>query len=366
MAWPSAIALLNNSGTGFGNAGTIDAATEQFAFIGRVWWPDRADTSKDISHIHFRAGAVASFNASSQYRVSLQDVSLTAGPPLQPDGVVDQSFTSAAGVGPTANSWNRVALDTNRTVTPGELLAVVFDYAAFTSTSSIVIQAPFTSATMLRGAQLDCVLYTGSWAVQAYAPDVILEFSDGTYGTFYQSMPATAANGRTFNSGSTGSGGLTNGDERGLEYTPDVTVKADGCFVDMQIASGGNCELVLYEGTTVVETITIDSNAINAASSYRRSFYPFSQQRTLTAATLYRLMLKPTTANNVSLSTVSVDNAAYAVLFFGDNCAGNSRTDGGTFGTASTTEIPVMGFIISSIDDGAGGGASGPAHIIGG
>ena len=359
MIWPAPNVVRNNFATTTGTAFTIDASTEIGALIGRVWWPDRADTSKDISHIHFRAGAVT-MNAASQYRVSLQDVSTSAGPPIQPDGTADQSFTSAVGTGPTANAWNRVALSSNRTVSPGALLAVVFDYTAFTATTSIVIQGYFSSSTALRPLQTDVLLYTGSWASQAMVPNVIFEFSDGTYGTFYGLLAQTSGASRSFNSGSTGSGGGMNaGDERGLEWTQEVPVTIDGCWLDIAAASGADFDIVLYEGTTALETVSVDSNAIGAAASTKRTLIPFASTHNLAASTLYRLMVKPTTTNNVTLETATFDNANHRVVSFGTGAAGNSRVDAGSFGTPSTTELPMMGIVISAVHDGAGGGGSG-------
>jgi len=365
MDWPHQLATLNTQ-VGFGTAGTIDASAEKFAMTGRVWWPDRADTSKDISTVSIRVGAVSSFNASSQWRVSLQDIDTTAGPPIRPDGTVDQSFVSAAGTGPTANSWNTVTLSSNRTVTLGDLFAVVVDYSAFTSTSSIIIQGLNTAATGFRQLQTDCVLFTASWASQAFVPTVVFGFSDGTYGTFLNAAVNNVYNTRAFNSGSTSSGSLSTGDERGNEWVQDITMKADGCWMDINPASGADFDIVLYEGTTALQTITVDSNALQVAGSVRRTYFAFSgDPETLTAGNTYRLMVKPTTTNNVTIYTVTISDSNYRSLLFQDDVLGNSRVDGGSFGAGTNLEVAVMGLTICAVDDGAGG-ASGPAHIIGG
>lgn len=355
MIWPTQLAALNTQ-VGFGAAGTIDASAEKFAMTGRVWWADRSDTSKDISSVSIRIGAVSSFNASSQWRVSLQDVSLTAGPPIQPDGTVDQSFVSAAGAGPTANSWNTVTLSANRTVSFGDLFSVVVDYSAFTSTSSIIIQGLNTAATGFRQHQTDCVLFTASWASQAFVPVVVFGFSDGTYGTFMAAGVCNVYNTRAFNSGSTSSGSLSTGDERGNEWVQDITMKAEGAWLDVNPAANADFDIVLYEGTTAIATVSVDANALQASASVRRSYFAFGGAPvTLTAGNTYRLMVKPTTANNVTIYTLTVNSSSYRDLLLQDDVLGNSRVDAGSFGAGINTEVAVMGLIICSVDNGAGG-----------
>ena len=343
----------------------INDTAEKAAFVGRIWWPDRADVSKDITKVHFRAGAVT-FGGSSQYRLSLQDVSLTAGPPMQPDGTADQSVTPAAGTGPTANAWNTLTLGANRTVALGALVAVVWDYVTFTAGDSIVISGlrAATASAQMASHQAMGVLDTGSWAAVTCLPNVVFEFTDGTFGAFIVGHVFSAYNTRTFASNSTGSGGLNAGDERGLEFVPEVPMKVDGCFIGgLQVNAGATFDVVLYEGTTAVATVSCDDNTMLAVSTARQIFVPFAAEITLSTANTYRLVLKPTTTNSLVLSTITLSAAGHRVLCSGTNCAGNSREDAGAWGTADTTELPWMALSVSSFDDGAGGGV-GPGRSI--
>lgn len=350
--FPAKLANLNSS-IGLSTAATLDAAGETIDMFGRYWWPDRSDTSKNLTHIHVNIGAVASFNAASQWRVSVQGYDGAAGPPARGNGTIAASFTSAAGVGPTATSMNRVALAAPLAVTFGAKAVIRIDYAAFTATSSIIVRGLTSMSTNLRGIQQGASdNTTGSYVEVGVQPVAILEFDDGTFGTLYGFAPITALNTRTWSNTGSGSGGLTNGNQRGLEFTPQITFNAD--IIGVDIDADGDFEILLLEGTTLVETITIDANEV-AAATQRRSGFPLTQVRTFTAGTTYRVLIRPTTTTNISLSSVTVGSNAHRVLIAA-GWASNSRTDSGAFGTAVDTELPMIWFEFSGADDGTGSG----------
>ncbi len=344
--------VFNSITSGFASI-TLNTTDGVVAFIGRVWWPDATVTSKNLRTIGFRAGGVT-FGGASVYKVSVQNVSTSAGPPAQPDGVVDQSFISAAGTGPTPNVWNTVTLSADRTVARGDLIAICFSYDTFTAADSIVLQNVARIASNLSPIQHTTSQFTGAWAEASSGPNVILGFSDSSFGAFFGGYGLTTHNSRSFNSGTTGSGGFGTGDERCLEITPTEAVYANGCWIDINVASGGDFDIVLYEGTTVRETISIDANAIAAAGVIRRSYFPFSAEWKLTEGVLWRLAVKPTTTNNVTINSATLNDAGHRVIYGGTDFASNSRTDGGSFGTASTVEIPMMGFVLSAYEGGSG------------
>jgi hypothetical protein len=365
--WPGNPAMLNQgSGT---TSSVIDAAGEQFANCGRVWWADRADTEKVISKVHFRTGTVSGFGGTSaQWRLSLQDVSTSVGPIMQPVGVVDQSFTSEAATGPTSSAWNTVTLSSTRTVNFGDLLAVVIDYAVFDGSAVINIVYPANLTTGGRNNHGVAGLYTGSWAEVSGLMNFLLEFDDGTFGMLFGSLPYTTFNTRTFNVDTTdpGSGAtLTRGDERGLQFVPEVPMAVDGMWFLCNVTSGGDFSVVLYEGSTAMTggTVAVDANAVGQTSTLRWMYIPFGGALTLSTANTYRLVLKPTTTNNATLHTLTLGAAGYRTVYGGTNIAGNARVDGGAWLTADTTEIPIMMLSVSAVDDGAGGG--GLAQLVG-
>jgi hypothetical protein len=242
------------------------------------------------------------------------------------------------------------------------MVSVVFDFVTFTAADSIILRGLSSMSTALRGTISSAALFTGSWADQAVQPALLLEFTDGTFGTVGLSVPAQVYNTRAFNLDTTGTGGgLNAGDERGLEFTPEVTFRSDGVQIDLSVASGADFEVIAYSGTTPLSggTITVDNNATAVAGTLRRGIYYWTQELTFTAGTTYRVAVRPTTTNSVTLSTITLNDANHRVIYGGTSIAGNSRADQGAWGTPSTTEIPMISLLVSSLDDGTGSGGGG-------
>lgn len=350
MRWPYLRDLDPNYtwAAGFSTAITLDASTEMGAFTGRVWWPGRSGT-KDIRKVHFRCGAVT-LNAASSFRVSLQDLSATVGPPMNPDGVVDQSWVTAT---LSANAWNVSGnLSADRTVAFGALLAVVFDYATFTAADSVVISALSNSAvsTAPMNQQAMSLLNTGVWGIAACMPNVILEFSDGTFGTLYGTTPVATVTTITWSN--------TAGDDaRGMEFSVPFPCKVDGFWIAIAAATTGTFEVSLYDGTTPMTngTVSFDSD-VQASTNGRIMFCPFPAELELAAGATYRLAVRPTSADNVNIYGLDLNDAAHRAVYGGPDISYNTLTDGGGWGSPLTTRVPVMALNISSLDDGAGGG----------
>lgn len=342
------------------SAGVIDATGEKFSFVGRVFIPSRG--TKSIRKVGFLFGTVTKAGGSA-LTVSLQDVSLASGPVIQPDETQDQTVAIAnADASFASNTWYQTgALSADRSVTHGDLLAVVIEYDGSGRLGSDAVN--FNSTTHSEtGESLEgcCALKTGgSWSMPTYLPNVILEFSDGTFGGLEYNWPMSASSSVAYNSGSTP-------DEYCMEFQVPWACKVDGYHIMCALASGANCEVVLYDGTSAMTggTIAVDANALTAAGSTRWLTGLFAAQITLSANTTYRLALKPTTANSATLYYFDVSAAGHLTAHaFGTTGVINSRTDAGSWGTATATRRPFMCLKFSSFDDGAGGG--GGANNIG-
>lgn len=351
--WPGNLDdILPEGGTPAMGTATISAAAHLLAMIGRVHWADYAQHSARQIRIGF--GAITAGTAT--FRFSLQDVSLTAGQPARPDGVVDENATIATS-GLTQNAVNTSAnLSADRVLAEGALIAGVFDFSSFTSGASVAIRGLGTIGASANRAlhQALCVLSTDSgatWTAQAFLPTLVLVADDGTLGYIRGGYFLSTINTRTFNSGSTGSGGLNAGDERGLEWVQDVTQKVCGARLHITVSGAtSDLDVVLYEGTTAVATVSVDANSTLTNSA--RTLDVWWAPITLTAGLTYRLILKPTTANNVSLISATLSAAGERAFLHGTAAGGNSRTDAGAFGTLDTTEMPMIALWISHIDDG--------------
>lgn len=349
--WPHT-ALINSNTLGTSQI-LLDASDEKGAMIGPVWWPEDGDTTKNLTHIHWRSGA-GTLGGSSQWQLSCQNVSLTASP-MQPDGTVDQYHLAAVGVAPNNNAWNRNALNTARTVTRGELLAIVLEYVTFTSGDLLRIAGGFTSSTLLRPLQTDMALYSAAaWTSVGGTIIAVLEFDDGSFGTIYGSFPYTNASvGDNYNNATTGGTGIAAGDERGIEVYPPFPMPVEGFWGEVYIAgNSSDFDIVLYEGTTALVTVSVDASAIVVTGSARRFVVPLPALQLLNPALTYRLMIKPTTANNVRFQYFTLDDAAHRVLHGGMAIAGVTREDGGSFSSPITTVVPLLGFVLAGGDNG--------------
>ena len=349
---------------GFDSTLLMDASTDSAAMIGRVWTPNRG--SKSIRKIGFLFGTVVKA-AGTDVRVSLQSVDLAAGPPGRPDGVVDQFITIAdSDAGYVTNAWYQTgALDADRSVTYGELLSVVWDFnGTWVTADSTIIRVPGSTTSPGTINSTLGVLFTGaSWAAATGALNVILEFSDGTFGTLMGAHPCSSLGTQVFNSGTAGS------DEWALQFSFPVEVKVDGAWAILALPSGADFNILLTDaaGTAVsgFSTVSVDQGSIGSTSS-RGIYVPFSSEVTLAANTTYYLSIQPTTTNNVTLYTFSVSAAGHLDCHEGGQsfCLAG-RIDGGAWAAPTLTSRPFIGLSVSSIH-GAGGGVLRNAGTSGG
>jgi len=339
------------SASGFSFTATlIDASTEKIAFIGRVETKDR--TAKSIRKVGYLAGTV-SLNASSTITTSIQSVSTTTGPPAQPSGTVlgatnNGTVTEAAATFST-NTWHQTgALGEDVSVSYGDLIAVVVEYGTFTAADALNLRHLSASSSVQHATTL---LFTGSWASQTVNANIILEFSDGTFGTLAGALPMSAIAAATYNSG-TGSA-----DEYALEFSAPFPIKVDGAMLSCYGSSGSSdFEIILYSGTTALETVAIDGNTLGTTSGTRPLHVVFSQAHSLSANTTYRIALRPTTANAVNLHIYDVASAGHLDAHsLGASCCLATRLDSGAWSTVSTRR-PLIFVKASAFDDGAGGG----------
>jgi len=326
----------------------IDATGEQHAWVGRVWNKDQA--TKSITKVGFLPGTIVSAGGSG-LRLSLQDPDLTTGNPARPDGTQDQTVDFLASA-LTSDTWYQtLALSASRSVAYGEPLAVVLEYDAGgrLGSDAVNVKSPARSGstgvppTVMQG------LLTASWAAVAVVPNILLEFTDGTFGTLNGAVALATLGSDTFNSGSAF-------DEVALEFTVPFACKIDGAWLLMRAASATrNFDIVLYQGTTELVSVSIDAETLRsyAFEHMEVSFAP----QTLAPATTYRLALRPTTTGSNELLWMTVAAAGHWQAHQVDlSWAYNTRVDAGAWGTADATKRPIGGLRFCAFDNGAGGG----------
>ena len=335
--------------------GTIDAATEQFAVI------FQAPKAGTLAKVRWRFGTVAR-DAATVLRVSFQNVSLANG---DPDGAVDQYRAIAAGdiVSDTVKQSGLITSDgtdggVKRTVTRGELLACVFDYTTFVAGDSIVFQA--VTLGVRQGPSLFCYpdAYAGTWAKSYSGSMLSLEYDDGTYAQMIAVFPAFAASTTvSFKSDS-----ATN--VIGLKFRFPFPFKLGGCWLGVDL--DGNADIVLYDAAGSTTLASLDKDVRSQASG-QTTFSLFTAEYTGVKATDYVLAVKPTTTTALSLGYIDVTAAAEL-----DQMGGGQAFHYATASTPATyadftpttTRRPMIGLLVTALDDGAGGGGGFP--ILGG
>jgi hypothetical protein len=340
----------------------MDASTEKLAIVGCVWHPTVKTGTINIRKVHFRVGALT-FNAASTIRVSLQNVSATAGPPYQPDGSQDQIYDFASGAGLTANAWNATGnLSADRTVSMSATniadansrwVAVVFEFQAFTAADSLVLSA--MSANSGNGALEHLIggsmlLNTGSWAIaNCQASVVALECDDGSFAFLTGSRPVSAISSATIGSGSAIRAA-------GMKFRFPMEVQIDAIGLMLTVQNGADGDLILYDsdGTTVLASVAVDNDAVFSTAA--RVAVGQIPAITLAANTYYRLVFVSSTATTATMNYVEVNTAALMDGFVGgQNFHWTQRDSGGTW-TDTTTRRPLFAMKLCSVHDGTGGG----------
>jgi hypothetical protein len=338
-----------------GQSSGIDATGEMYAWIGSVWWPDRSVTSRDIRRARFQFGAVVKAGGSG-LTFSLQNLDLTNGPPGRPDGTQDQTAAIANGNAAfvTSGYITTADLSADRTVNFGDRFAAVIEYdgAGRLGSDSFEIRHITTANT----GDGPATFLGGAWARTDAANGIVFEFADGTSGLLLPSGPWASG---TIASASLNTG--TTPDEVAMQFTPDFKCKIDGAWVGVNLSSGANFDIVLYEGTTALRTVSFDGNTLKQ-TGYQVILAEFAEIE-LTPSTTYYVALKPTTATNTNFRALTAASAAIAEMWLGgDTVSFASRTDAGAW-TETDTRRMFAGVRISAIDDGSGGGGGGSGVI---
>lgn len=309
----------------------LDAAGEKKAFIIAI------PKSGTVSKIGFKTGTVTT---SQTLRVSLQTVDAATG---NPTGTLYGGSTAGTQASPASNTYYTVSFGTGATAVKGNIVAVVIEFDSTIGNLNID-----TVATIYANSFPYCNHYTTSWTKNTNIPLVALEYSDGSYADC-GGYPTSAVTYLSWNSGSTP-------DERALRFSLPFPSRLKGVWFRGSVA--GNMDIVLYQGTTVLISQSIDKDQTNQSGRYNK-FY-FNTTYNLAANTVYRLSLKPTTVTNISVFT-EFSFASQAIL---DSIDGGQqfyysyRTDAGAW-TDDTTKRYFMGLILDQFDDGTAVGGGG-------
>jgi hypothetical protein len=192
--------------------------------------------------------------------------------------------------------------------------------------------------------------------VGSIVPNIIVGFSDGTFGTLAEAFPCSAVNTHNVTS-------ATTPDEVALKFRVPTARSVIGGHIPIATnAAGRDFDMVLYEGTTALKTLSFDSETLNTTPAVHRQFF-FASETDMVTGVDYYFAMKPTQTGNVTTYSFDVANANHFQAHAGgtDWCWAD-RVDAGAW-SPTTTRRPFAGIITSRLHDGAGGGGQ---RVIGG
>lgn len=335
------------------SAGTMDAQDEKVAFIGYTRLANNATnkTFSNSSSILWNAGTTTFANAGTTLRVGLQDISTSAGPPVEPDGTFDVYDDLVGGTDTiTSGSWITSTMSSGtKTISHGDLIAIVLHMTARGGSDSVIarsIVGTYGTHNNLTHA------FTTAWSVGSSQPLAILSTDDGTLGCIdggHIGIP-TAYTAYTDS---------TNPDEYALAFQVPFN-----CTVDMltafinYVGATSDATITLYSdpfGTpTTMQSVNILGEQSASANAGRYGYYKIPETE-LNANTDYAIGLKATGAGNLILYHYLLPDASYrSILSGGTNLGECTRNNGsGAFSTPITgTRLPYLGIRISKLDDG--------------
>lgn len=361
---------------GGANTGTMDAAGEKYALIGQLFIEGRPAGAKTLStgKIWFRTGTCVFADVATTLDIGIQDVAIGAGPIAQPDGTFDVKTTLTGGAGLTTVAVNSPAMTSGtKSMTHGDLIAVVFDMTARGGTDSVTVlscdrnivrsadtQLPVTNAYIAAAWQTAATVGAGR------VPNVAIEFDDGTLGWLDMAPAFTAIATELFSDS-------TNPDERGLIFQVPWDCKIDELWaICGRTDANSDFTLKLYSdplGTpTLLASVAVLAENMGAATTQGFFTGLLASQISLTKNTDYAVTLLATGTSNARLATNTFFDEKFRKMWNGGTTVKKATRDGSTGAfTAETPAVtmPRVGVRIYSLDDGTGTGSGGGLKLAG-
>lgn len=358
VLWPSSTSLIN-AGGGLSTWTTLNASNLKAGQCGYLI--TAAYGTKALQNIHVLPGAITKAGG-TDLRVGIQSASTTTGPPIQADGTwlsSGNAYATIADSGLVANVWLRSGtVGGTLSMSPGTLYCLVAEPENYSGSDSILLRAMGMRTTPPLGVG---IAYNGSaWSV-ASANGIgihLLEFTDGTFGYLGATFPINATpTAVSFNSGSAN-------DEIALKVSPANTLGVVGiCAENPYSTSTGDADFVLYNGTTVMATASVDAQQFYGTATTVLFCAMFSSVQTLSSGNTYYAAIKPTSANNVRVVYSTAADAGYwAVASGGTATSYSARADGGSW-TDTTTRRPSIWLLVTGAGS-SGGGSTGGSFVV--
>ncbi len=329
---------LGYTALGFSNY-TFVNTTDQVEFIFQV--PDPADGTRSvtITQLGYRLSSVT--GTSPVMKISLQGVDASG----NPDGTIkgggspaSQTFTPAG-----TSTWNWVTLANPFAASAGDFLAIVIAYSSGTLNG-----ANTPMFTLICASSNNNVL---PYAIQNVAGTRTRQAQQAIYGF----QTASKAFGFPLMTQTATAFSTTN--ERALRFFFEQALVQSYKVVGVRLAlttpaAGKSVKVILYQGTTALQTVTWDSDAVAVNGSTRMVdlWFQDASLTTLFGGQEYRIGVQPQDAsNNVALHQLDVTTASDLEAYpGGQNWYLSTRASGGaTAWTDVLTSRPYAELIVS-------------------
>lgn len=334
----------------FNGLNPVDASGEKSGWI--------IQCPKDgvLNRVGFRLSTVAQAPVNG-LTVSFQDVGASG----VPDGTQDQTRLVPQG-DIVSNTFVTTGLITSdgtdtgakRTVTQGELLAIVVEFASFATGDNIIVSfsctGPFENRTQLGGFPY-AVTFTTSWAkdITTGMMNIALQYDDGTWEPITACIPAETAFSTAFNSSSSP-------DERGMKFIVPVAMRAVGVWCGCNIAgTTSTYKFHLYDSNDVeLASATLDpdvNRTTGASTAVQLYFNGVADSVELVQGATYRVTLEATGAGNLTIHGWIPDSSAFASATpWGEDAVMTTRTNGGAWTDETNGTYLGIGLLIDAID----------------
>lgn len=298
-------------------ANLLDASGEKFASV------LQASKTGSIRKIGLDFGTVTT---ATDTQVRIETVDLATGFPSGTLWATDTEVTVLAAAITTGVWVMTGALTADAVVTKGDFFAVV---VAPSGTPNYNVTAPYITQ-QTQGFPYNAHYAAGAWGMLLTNVGFAIEYSDGTYAYIPGSYPVQTITATNFNN-------TPNLVEVGLKFRLPFAFSMAGIWAHAIFA--GDCEIVLYDsnGTSVLRTLAVDKDVKSSALPRAPSFLAFSESYVGLANTFYRVVVKPTSATNVTLYTMLYDtNAIMGQLSGGSDFIYNHRVDAGAWAESAS------------------------------
>jgi hypothetical protein len=327
----------------------LDATTDALEFIFQM--PEAAT----LTHGGFRYGVRAL--TPPTYRISLQGVDASG----NPDGTIKGGGTpaSATFTPPASTAWDGtwqwVAFTNSYAATAGEMLALVIDYSSGTVNGTN--NSTFSSGMTWSMRSTLPYSINNNATVRARqtvtSPIFGVKSASLAYG-----LPLQATTVTPYSSNSTP-------DEYALAWTTDTawgdTYQVSGVHGTFTFGAAAKTITVnLYDtdGTTVLQTVTLDTDQTAVTSERSVDIYFPGTLAALTFGSTYKIgFIANDTSTNAALRTIDVEtDSDFTALPHGTSAWLETRSDLGSW-TPVTTRRPLMGLIVRDWTEPTSGGA---------